>query len=364
MTNTYTVFLSSTFDDLRIHRRKIIDSLVKLQQNIQAMEFWAPSAHDSTELSLKKLRKSKIYVGVLGTRYGTIVENGKSITHLEYEEACKLGIERQVYLIDENKHPITLNNVDTDDKAIKLKGFKQLVSQTSVRGKFISADDLAKQVITNIIDLLKEEGEDIRTAIQEHGILNFNLRTGYSGALTEKNINVSSLISMSDDGIFKFSDSYIESAAAAAVIAKNIKDGNYTFISDFVTFDPEVYRIACFLIKDLGINDNAFADTIIKCEDSTTLRLLISLAGKAKASACIVPICEKTIVTKRYHNDIRSLGLSITPFNDVVRESLSNMEAYKAIPIIEKYYSLAKSQKKWQAKQTFESILKNLKKRE
>lgn len=70
----YTVFLSSTFDDLEIHRKKIIDSLVKLQQNIQAMEFWAPTEKTPLELSLKKLRKSKIYIGILGTRYGTIVD--------------------------------------------------------------------------------------------------------------------------------------------------------------------------------------------------------------------------------------------------------------------------------------------------
>ncbi len=334
-----------------------------LQQHVQAMEFWTPTCLDSIEVSIKKLKKAKIYVGILGTRYGTVNQDGKSITQLEYEEACKIGIERQIYFIDENRHPITFSNVDTGNEAQKLKEFKNLISKKSVRGTFVSDDDLAKQVVTNIIELLKEEGEDIRAAIKGHGISGFNLRAGYASAFAEKSLDVSSIIEMNDESVLKFSDSYIESVAAAGVIAKNIKDGNYDLLNDFVTFHPEVYRIACFLIKDIGIDNKSFAKAITDCENSTTLRLLINMAGQAAVSECIIPICDKILITGRYHNDIKSLRAPITPFYDIVKQSLSRMQPKIALPIIERYFELSKKQKKWQAKQIFESVLKNLKKK-
>lgn len=360
MKKQYTVFLSSTFEDLKLHRRKIIDSLVKLQQNVQAMEFWAPSTSDSLELSLNKLKKSKIYIGLLGARYGTVAAGKKSITQLEYEEAVRLGLERQVYLIDERKHPVILKDVDTGDNAERLANFKKVVSSQSVRGKFSSPDDLAKQVITNLIELLKEEGEEIKAAVNGHGISNFLIRTGYSGALLEKNMNVSSLINIDNEGAFRFSNSYIESVVAAAVIAKNIRDGDFNFFNMLITFHPDVYRIACYLIRDLGVDDDMFADAVVKCEDSTTLRLLINIAGQAKVSKCIVPICDKILATKRYHNEVKSYGYPITPFNDIVKDALSTMPEDVAVPILKKYHDLARKQKRWHAKQVFEGALKNL----
>ena len=234
-----------------------------------------------------------------------------------------------------------------------------------MRGKFISDDDLTKQVITNIIELLKEEGEDIRAAISENGITNFLLKIGYSTtAFIEKGIDISSILQMNKNGVLKFSDHYVESIVAAAVIAKNIKDGNFNILQDFITLHSDVYRVVSFLLKDLDIDSKLFANTLIKCEDALVVRLLIILAGQAQISECITPICDKALATTKYHSDIKALHTIVTPFYDTVKESLSKMEPVIAIPIVQKYLDLAKKQKKWHAKRAFEAAIKKLSKKQ
>lgn len=353
-----TFFLGSTYEDLKTHRRMILDALIQLKHGFQAMEYWAPSANTTLEQSLKKLRKTKIYIGIIGARYGSVVKDGKSITQLEYEEAVKLGLERHVYFIDEEKHPVTLYNVDRGENAIKLKDFQNLISSQSVRGRFQSPGDLVAQVIINIIDLLKEEGEDIRAALNEHGVSAFFLKTGYSLLMSEESLDVSSLIGLNEQSVFTIKDEYIESVAAAAVIAKNLSSGNFDIINNFVTFKPEVFKIVVFLIKDLGIDESALAKAINDCVDATILRLLINIAGRVGAAGCAEIICRRALSSQKYHRTIQSYDIQITPFNDIVKIALSRLPAKSTTPVVKKYLELAKRQKKWQAKQAFEGALK------
>lgn len=353
------IFLGSTYEDLKHHRLMIIHALTKLGQNIQAMEFWSPSESDSLELSLHKLRKSKIYIGVLGSRYGTVTKNGKSITHLEYQEAVKLGLKRQVYLIDEKKHPVSISNVDTGKNAKKLRKLKEKISKNSVRGTFTSADDLSSQIISNIINILREEGEQIKASFNEHGITNFPIKYALTSSLKNESFDISSMINMVEDGTFKFTDTYIESILAASVITKNIKEGNLNFITNIITFKPEVYKFASLLIKDYGANEIALEESIRKCKDILTLRLLIILAGEAGAIQCIEIICKQLFIPNIYKQEIEQQAILLTSFNNSIKEALLKLVTKDNLKILNKYLKIAKEQKRWQAKQTIGYVIEN-----
>ena len=56
----------------------------------------------AAELCAGRVRGCDVYVGVLGTRYGSPVRDmrGVSYTELEFETATEVGLDRLVFLLD------------------------------------------------------------------------------------------------------------------------------------------------------------------------------------------------------------------------------------------------------------------------
>lgn len=87
-----TVFISSTYEDLKKHRRKVWDILEKYNVNVRGMEKFGARKETSLETSLAEVGVSDIYVGIIALRLGSInKETGKSITQLEYVRAYNLN---------------------------------------------------------------------------------------------------------------------------------------------------------------------------------------------------------------------------------------------------------------------------------
>ena len=83
-----TVFISSTFDDLKPHRSKLWDSLQNYDVNIRGMERFGARKESPLKTCITECQLSDIYIGILGMRYGSIDgSSGKSYTFLEYEAA-------------------------------------------------------------------------------------------------------------------------------------------------------------------------------------------------------------------------------------------------------------------------------------
>ena len=88
-------------------------------------------------------------------RYGAIdLNTGKSMTHLEYEEAQIVNLPSLVYFLDENKHPVLPIHVETGESADKLKQFKNILQQNHVINYFCSAEDLAAKVTQDLVRLI------------------------------------------------------------------------------------------------------------------------------------------------------------------------------------------------------------------
>jgi len=116
-----TVFISSTYEDLKKHRRKVWDILEKYNVNVRGMEKFGARKETSLETSLAEVGVSDIYVGIIALRLGSInKETGKSITQLEYERAYNLNKEILIYLIDEKKGVVHPEFIDWGDKHEKL----------------------------------------------------------------------------------------------------------------------------------------------------------------------------------------------------------------------------------------------------
>lgn len=149
------VFVSSTYEDLILYRDEVQRALIRLEQIVKGMEYFGSSPKNPLEVCLETVRNCKVFIGIIGMRYGSIEEQTqKSFTQLEYEEAIRNRIPALIYIIDEN-HPISPKFVDRDEKAIMLSNFKEILKKNHTISYFTTPEDLGKKLTSDLLDLLE-----------------------------------------------------------------------------------------------------------------------------------------------------------------------------------------------------------------
>src|SRR5207249_12052919 len=97
--SSYRVYISSTYQDLKEHREKVIDFFQKFPEKFDLISMEGYVAEDITPLNrcLLDVASCQIYILILAKRYGyipadnTVNPKGYSITQLEYETARQHG---------------------------------------------------------------------------------------------------------------------------------------------------------------------------------------------------------------------------------------------------------------------------------
>ncbi|MGK7911678.1 MAG: NB-ARC domain-containing protein [Synechococcus sp.] len=99
----YRAFLSSTYEDLKEHRKYAIAELRKAGVDVVAMEDWTAAPEEPKYLSVERLDGCDLCVLLVGFRRGYVPDGAtKSITQLEYEEAVARGLDVLVFMLDED----------------------------------------------------------------------------------------------------------------------------------------------------------------------------------------------------------------------------------------------------------------------
>ena len=90
---TTTIYLSSTYEDLKDYRRAVFEALRKAGHHVIAMEDYVAADQRPVDQCLKDVEKADVYVGLFAFRYGYVPppehQNPKawSITELEFRHA-------------------------------------------------------------------------------------------------------------------------------------------------------------------------------------------------------------------------------------------------------------------------------------
>jgi tetratricopeptide (TPR) repeat protein len=147
------VFLSSTFVDLQVHRAAVRDIVGRLGQFTLAMEQFGAREGDAHTVSTDLVAGCGVYLGVVAWRYGYVpAGQERSVTHLEYEEAGRLGIPRLVFLAAPETQaadgPADLFPAAARDPEHldQLLAFRSEIERAQVVDYFTTPDDLAKKV--------------------------------------------------------------------------------------------------------------------------------------------------------------------------------------------------------------------------
>ncbi len=155
MNKKYTVFLSSTFDDLREERNEVIHALLELDCIPCSMEYFPADDDGQFEFIKSVIDECDYYILILAGRYGSIGKNGKSFTEMEYRYAKQLGIPVLAF-IHSDLGTISLDKSEKDGtNREKLETFIKYVSTGKLVKYWNGKEDLAGKVSRTMISVIQ-----------------------------------------------------------------------------------------------------------------------------------------------------------------------------------------------------------------
>ncbi len=152
-----TIYISSTFIDLREYRAKVIETLTQLGHKVYNMENYVAEDKIPLDKCLDDIEQCNIYLGIYGWRYGFIPNTDNpeklSITEQEYLHAKHNNITCLLFVLDEHVGclPSVMDAFTGDgDGGKKIKKFRNRLSDDKLISSFKSPDDLARRVSVSV----------------------------------------------------------------------------------------------------------------------------------------------------------------------------------------------------------------------
>jgi hypothetical protein len=189
------VFLSSTAIDMREHRQKVSDAVLRLGDLPVAMETFGALPNEPVEVCKSKVRESDALVVMIAHRYGWVPaqeEGGdgqKSITRIEVETALEHGVPVFAYLVDTNygwtqpKEQDLLSKAKDKNEALAIFEKVQALNDFKVflegkagltRDSFTTPEDLALKVTTSLSNWILQH-KPVKKSISKQSALVFRV---------------------------------------------------------------------------------------------------------------------------------------------------------------------------------------------
>jgi hypothetical protein len=149
----FRVFISSTAADLRDHRAKVRDAVLRLEHLPVAMETFSARPGLSTIECMKMAAEADAVVCIAAHRYGYVPppelggDGVRSITWLEVDAAVKANKPVFAFLVDQNAPWSGLRDDESSGASHGgLKDFRSFLESQFLRNTFFTDDELAKHV--------------------------------------------------------------------------------------------------------------------------------------------------------------------------------------------------------------------------
>ena len=155
MEKRYTVFVSSTFEDLQEERKEVMQALLELDCIPAGMELFPASNDDQWTLIKRVIDDCDYYILIIGGRYGSTNDEGISYTQMEFEYALSTNKPIISFL---PKHPEKIETGKTDqdpEKKKKLEEFKNLAQKKLIKF-WENPENLGSIVSRSMIRLIKD----------------------------------------------------------------------------------------------------------------------------------------------------------------------------------------------------------------
>lgn len=155
MEKRYQVFVSSTYEDLQEERKEVMQALLELDCIPAGMELFPASNDDQWTLIKQVIDDCDYYLLIIGGRYGSTNEDGKSYTQMEFEYALEVG-KPIISFLPKNPQMIPTGKCDADaEKKEKLEKFKELTKKKMIK-YWENPENLGSVVSRSMVKLIKD----------------------------------------------------------------------------------------------------------------------------------------------------------------------------------------------------------------
>ena len=163
-----TIYLSSTYEDLKEYRRVVFDALRKSGYQVIAMEDYVATDQRPVDKCLKDVEQADIYVGLFAFRYGYIPPpqhnnpKGLSITELEFRRAEALGKPCLIFVVnDTTAWPRVFDDAYiSEDKGEHIKSLRLHMLKEKQASPFSAPHELSTLVLA--ATMKHSEGNEAR----------------------------------------------------------------------------------------------------------------------------------------------------------------------------------------------------------
>lgn len=153
MNKKYSVFVSSTYEDLKEERQEVVNALLQMDCFPVGMEYFNASDQSQWDVIKSLIDECDYYVLIIAGRYGSVEpKSGKSYTQLEYEYARSIGVPTIAFLYN-NPENLPSKNVEKEH-VDELNSFKEEVKKHMVK-YWSSPTNLSGQVVLSLNQLFK-----------------------------------------------------------------------------------------------------------------------------------------------------------------------------------------------------------------
>jgi tetratricopeptide (TPR) repeat protein len=144
------IYISSTYSDLIEHRQQVYDILRKMRYDVIAMEDYVAADERPLDKCLADVASCDLYVGIFAWRYGYVSPGQeRSITELEYWQAGESGLERLIFLLDEDA-PWPRSKMEKGVGGEKIEALRAESAREHTVQFFKSPEELAGQVAASV----------------------------------------------------------------------------------------------------------------------------------------------------------------------------------------------------------------------
>ena len=158
-----TIYLSSTYEDLKDYRRVVVEALRKSGHDIVAMEDYVATDQRPVDKCLQDVEQADIYVGLFAFRYGYVPPsthnnpNGLSITELEFRHA-EARTKCLTFVVDDaTPWPRMFDDAHTaEDKGERIKTLRQHLLTEKLASSFSFPHELATLVLAAVARCLED----------------------------------------------------------------------------------------------------------------------------------------------------------------------------------------------------------------
>lgn len=140
----YSVFISSTYDDLKDERTAVLRAILQHGHFPLGMELWGAADEQQWQIIQRQIDVADYYVVIVAHRYGSLSDTGVSWTEREYDYAIEKGVPVLGFVQKGGSWPPDF--VDKGENAERLERFRGKV-QTKPVSFWSSSDHLRTEVV-------------------------------------------------------------------------------------------------------------------------------------------------------------------------------------------------------------------------